>query len=70
MLDRLAFLAVLLAVAGALGAMLRREWQEGAAAERARIDAENRARLQRQNEVANRPVSDDELQKRLREGNF
>lgn len=43
---------------------------EGAAEERAEADAEKSARLKRQNEVALRPVSDEKLQKSLRDGTF
>ena len=38
--------------------------------ERKRIAEANAARLERQNEVAKKPVSDDELRKSLRDGSF
>lgn len=69
-LERLAFLVVLLGVSVALAALLRRERREGAAAERERIDAEAKAQTERRNEVANRTTTDDELQKSLRDGTF
>ena len=68
--DRLAFLVVLLLVSVALAAAIRRARQEGAAAERERIDAEARAQLERRNEVAQGKWPDGELQKRLRDGTF
>lgn len=70
MIDRLVFLAVLIAVGAALAAMLRRERQEGAAAERERIEAEAKAQAARRNDAAQRPMTDDELQKSLRDGSF
>lgn len=70
MIDRLVFLAVLIAVGAALAAMLRRERQEGAAAERERIEAEAKAQTARRNGAAQRPMTDDELQKSLRDGSF
>lgn len=42
----------------------------GAAEERERTDVANEAHLARQDEVANRPVSDEQLQKSLRDGTF
>jgi hypothetical protein len=50
--------------------MLRRERQEGAAAERERIEAEAKAQTARRNGAAQRPMTDDELQKSLRDGSF
>ncbi len=38
--------------------------------ERKRIAEANAARLERQNEVVKKPVSDDELRKSLRDGSF
>lgn len=44
--------------------------QEAVLKERERIDAENKARLARQNEVAKKPVTNDELKKSLEDGTF
>lgn len=44
--------------------------RDGASAERQKIEAASAARAQRQNEVLQREVSDDELRKSLRDGTF
>lgn len=51
-------------------AFLAKTRSEGARAEREEINRQSAEQLQRQNEVANKPVSDEELQKSLKDGTF
>lgn len=70
MISQLAFsLSVVLGLfAIAIG--LKRVRDAGAREERERANVENAAHLERQDAVANRPVTDDELQKSLKDGSF
>lgn len=70
MIERLAFLLLTASVLGALVFAFKRVRDAGAREEREHANAENAARLARQDAVANRPVTDDELQKSLKDGSF
>lgn len=52
------------------GLFVNRTRAEGAAEERRKINEANTARLERQDAVANRPVTNDELRKSLKGGSF
>lgn len=70
-MDRLALLRTVLPFLRWLfGLWNSHEQATGAAEERKQANEQNAARLERQNEVAKRPVASDELQKSLRDGTF
>lgn len=52
------------------GLFVTRTREAGAAEERERINETNTARIKRQDEVVKKPVTDDDLQKSLKDGSF
>lgn len=64
----LAFLSRI--AAWAFAVFVQRTRAAGAAEEREKIETAHEAHQQRQDKVANRPVSDDDLQKSLKDGSF
>lgn len=56
--------------AWALSLFQQRERAAGATEEREKISQDNAARLERQDAVIERPVTDEALQKSLRDGSF
>lgn len=70
MISQLAFFLSVVLGLFALAIGLKRVRDAGAREERERANAENAARLERQDAVVNRPVTNDELQKSLKDGSF
>lgn len=70
MIERFAFLLFTAFALSALVVAFKRARDAGAREEREHNAAENAARLERQNAVVNRPVTDDELEKSLKDGSF
>lgn len=62
--------ALLRFVSWVFGFFVNRTREAGAKEERQKINVENAERLERQNAVVNKPVSNDELQKSLKDGTF
>lgn len=52
------------------GLFVSRTREAGAEEQRAKTNEQNTARLERQNAVVNRPVTNDDLQKSLKDGSF
>ena len=63
-------LAALVALVFAVTRAIQRGKDDAAAAERGRIVEANAARAERQNKVLQKEVSDDDLQKSLKDGSF
>lgn len=57
-------------IAWVFGLFVSRTRAEGAKEERAKINTDSAAHLKRQDAVANKPVSDDDLRKSLKDGSF
>lgn len=66
----LVLLPVLCSIAFAWIMIARGIRKDAMAEEREKVEAENAARLRRENEVAQRPVTDSELQRSLEDGSF